>query len=201
LSEHAETDTIYNGADDNASGTTGLLLAAEAFASLPPEARPERSMLFISFSGEEKGLYGSRAYVASPMVPIDSTVAMLNMDMIGRNGRDSISVAGRTRSKDLAALVEKANAAEPFTLAYNLEDMFFRSDQASFASKRIPVVFFSSGLHADYHHVSDSPEKIDNAKLAHVARLCFRTAWLVGESPARPAYDVANDAASSAFSD
>jgi hypothetical protein len=187
-------DSIFNGADDNASGTTGLLLDAEAFGSLSPEDRPARSIIFLAFSGEEKGLYGSRAYAAHPSVPNARVAAMLNMDMIGRNSPDSISIAGRSRSPELAAMAEEANAAEPMTIAYNLEDMFFRSDQASFADKKIPVLFFSTGEHADYHKVTDSPDKIDNVKLARIARLCFRTAWLVAESPDRPSYhDVVTD--------
>jgi hypothetical protein len=183
-----EGDSIYNGADDNASGTAGLLLNAEAFGGLAPDKRPARSIIFIAFSGEEKGLYGSRAYVANPSVPNSQVVAMLNMDMIGRNYPDSVSVAGRSRSPQLAAVMEEANAAEPMTVAYNLEEMFFRSDQASFAAEQIPVLFFSSGEHADYHQVSDSPDKIDNTKVARIARLCFRTAWMVGEMQDRPAY-------------
>ena len=194
-----EIDTIYNGADDNASGTTALLLNAEAFGSLPQERRPARSILFIAFSGEEKGLFGSRAYVAEPLVPIEKTVAMLNMDMVGRNHPDSVSIAGRSRSPELSAMAEEANRSEPMTIAYDLEGMFFRSDQASFAQKQIPVLFFSSGQHPDYHMVSDSPDKIDNQKLAHIARLCFRTAWLVAESPDRPKYDVSGDKGTAFF--
>jgi Zn-dependent M28 family amino/carboxypeptidase len=183
-----ERDSIYNGADDNASGTAGLLLDAEAFGGLAPDRRPARSVIFIAFSGEEKGLYGSRAYVANPSVPNSEVVAMLNMDMIGRNNPDSVSVAGRSRSPQLADVMEQANAVEPMRVAYNLEEMFFRSDQASFAAEKIPVLFFSSGEHADYHQVSDSPDKIDNTKLAHIARLCFRTAWMVADMEERPAY-------------
>lgn len=194
-------DTIYNGADDNASGTTALILAAEAFASLPVEERPARSILFIAFSGEEKGLYGSRAFVANPSVPLGSIVAMLNMDMVGRNHRDSISVGGFTRSKDLAALAEVANQAEPMILAYDLEHMFSRSDHASFAAKRIPSLFFSSGLHPDYHQVTDSPEKVDNVKVARVARLCFRTAFEAANVETRPRYEPLKESGESYFFD
>ncbi len=195
----SQIDTIYNGADDNASGTTGLLMVAEAFGALSPEQRPARSILVIAFSGEEKGLFGSRAYVAAPLVPYEKTVAMLNMDMIGRNNPDSVSVAGKSRSPELAAMGEEANRAEPMTMAYDLEDMFFRSDQASFAAKQIPSLFFSSGLHPDYHQVSDSPDKIVHGKLAHIARLCFRTAWIVAESPVRPIYDTAGESGAPLF--
>jgi hypothetical protein len=181
-------DTIYNGADDNASGTAGLMMLAEAFASLPPAARPARSIIFVAFSGEEKGLYGSRAFVAQQPVPNGRIAAMINMDMIGRNGRDSISAAGRSRSPELFELLEQANRVEPMTIAEDLEGFFFRSDQASFAAKKIPVLFLSSGEHEDYHQVTDSPDKIEYDKLAHVARLCFRTCWLAAESPTRASF-------------
>ncbi len=96
-------------------------------------------------------------------------------------------------------MAEQANQAEPITLVYDLEPMFFRSDQASFAQKQIPVLFFSSGMHPDYHQVGDSPDKIENGKLAHIARLCFRTAWLVAETPSRPRYDTSGDVGESMF--
>ncbi len=188
------TDTIYNGADDNASGTAGLMMMAEAFASLPPESRPARSVVFVAFSGEEKGLYGSRSFVLRDVVPTGKIVAMINMDMIGRNAHDSVSVAGRSRSPELFRILEEANRAEPMALVENLESFFFRSDQASFAARRVPVLFFSSGEHVDYHQVSDAPEKIDYAKLVRIARLGFRTSWLVAESPDRPGFiDVKSD--------
>lgn len=181
-------DTIYNGADDNASGTAGVMMMAEAFASLPPSARPARSVIFIAFSGEEKGLFGSRAFVAGESIPNEKIRAMINLDMIGRNNPDSVSFAGKSRSPELYALLEQANQSEPMTLANDLESFFFRSDQASFAAKKIPVLFLSTGEHEDYHQVSDSPDKIDYGKLAHVARLCFRTAWLAAESTDRFSY-------------
>lgn len=188
-SEREDIDTIYNGADDNASGTSALLLNARAFGSLPLKDRPARSILFIAFSGEEKGLYGSRAYIAEPSVPVERMAAMLNMDMIGRNHRDSVSVGGGSRSSQLAAMVVEANRAEPMKLVYDLEDMLHRSDQASFMSRSIPVVFLSAGQHADYHRVTDEIERINKKKVAHIARLCFRIAWLVAESPQPPAWE------------
>ena len=178
-------DTIYNGADDNASGTAALLMIADALGSLAADERPDRSVLLIAFSGEERGLYGSRAYVAFPLVPNASLVAMINMDMIGRNAPDSVSVGGWSRSKGLGEIVEQANAAEPMGLGREMEGFFGRSDQASFAAVGVPSIFLSSGLHADYHRVTDAPEKIDAGKLAHVARLCLRTAWLAAGSAGR----------------
>ncbi|MBS1913365.1 MAG: M28 family peptidase [Bacteroidetes bacterium] len=179
-------DTIFNGADDNASGTAAMLLAAEAFASLRNDQRPARSLLFIAFSGEEKGLYGSRAYVERPSVPNRDVAAMINLDMVGRNQPNRLSVAGTTRSTLLDEMLAKANRDEPMDLAFDLEQMFSRSDQASFAACGIPVLFFSSGLHPDYHRPGDEPQKIDVAKVAHVARLAARTAWVIAEWPERP---------------
>lgn len=197
--ERATIDTIYNGADDNASGTAGLMLAARAFGVLPRDGRAARSVLFIAFSGEEKGLFGSRAYAAQPAVPLERTVAMLNMDMIGRNHPDSISVGGLSRSAGLAAVIEEANRAEPMMLAYDLEEMFYRSDQASFAVRKVPAIFLSSGLHGDYHQVTDEADRIDNGKIARVARLCFRTVWLLAELPVRPVFDTVDEDIPSLF--
>lgn len=184
----APIDSIYNGADDNASGTTGLLMAAEAFSHAP--THPRRSILFVAFSAEEKGLLGSKAFVATPPVPLSGMVAMLNMDMIGRNNMDSLSVGGNTRSPELAAWNEEENShlQRPFTLAYNIEEYFFRSDQANFAMKKIPVLFYHSGEHEDYHKVSDEVAKINFPKLVQAAQLCTRVAWRVAEEYKRPTY-------------
>jgi len=179
-------DSIYNGADDNASGTTGVLEVAKAFC-INPE-RPRRSILFITFAGEEKGLYGSEAYTEEPLFPLKQTVAMLNMDMIGRNNPDSLSIGGNTRSPELTKIVEEENKNIGFTLAYNIEQYFGRSDQAAFARRKIPVLFFFTGEHPDYHKVSDSPDKINYEKLARVAKLCFLTAWRVANMEGRPTY-------------
>ncbi len=182
----AGQDSIFNGADDNASGTTGVLEVAKAFAA--GKMRPKRSLLFITFAGEELGLLGSQAYVRSPTLTLEKTAAMLNMDMIGRNGPDTVSIGGTTRSPDLVAINERANKQVGLTLMYNIEKDFFRSDQASFAQKKIPVLFYHTGEHADYHKVSDNPEKIDTEKLSKIARLVFLTAWEIANVETRPAY-------------
>ncbi|HVK39669.1 MAG TPA: M28 family peptidase [Candidatus Kapabacteria bacterium] len=184
----APEDTIFNGADDNASGTSAVILAARAFASLAPEDQPSRSILFVAFTAEELGLFGSRAFVANPPVETRQMVAMLNMDMVGRNAIDTISVGGLSRSPDLAAILAAANEPEPFVLLDDIEQDFYRSDQAPFARAGIPVLFFHSGEHSDYHKVGDNPDRLDNAKVAKVARLAFRTAWMVSESPGRPGF-------------
>lgn len=184
----AAADTIYNGADDNASGTTAVLLAAKALGGLRSSERPKRSILFITFSGEEKGLFGSRAWVADPLLPNEKCVAMLNMDMVGRNAGDSVLVGGRSVSTDMLDIVEVANRAEPMKIGYTIEQFMFRSDQASFAQERIPVVFLSGGLHKDYHRASDEPARINLKKVARIARLVCRAAWQVAQSETRPAY-------------
>ena len=177
------TDSVFNGADDNASGTTGLLMAAEALAT--SAQRPDRSVVFVAFSGEEKGLYGSRAYVDASPLPLDSCVAMVNMDMIGRCENNKLSIGGNERCPDMIAINEEENAslARPMTLAYDIERYFFRSDQASFARRRIPVIFFFTGEHADYHKLTDHIEKINFDDLSNIARLATRVTWRVTQQP------------------
>ncbi|MFQ5605884.1 MAG: M28 family peptidase [bacterium] len=167
-------DYIFNGADDNASGTVGLLEVAEAFTLAEP---PQRSVIFIAFAGEEKGLFGSRFYVEKPLWPISKTKAMLNMDMIGRNAGDQVTIVGFSRSPDLNEINTEENKKIGLKLEYNGEQFFRRSDQYQFARKGIPVLFYNTGEHEDYHKVSDNPDKINEGKVAMIARLVFRTAW------------------------
>lgn len=170
----AGQDTIFNGADDNASGTTGLLEVARAFTAAP--TRPHRSVLFVAFSGEEKGLFGSRSYAANPLVSLSQCSAMLNMDMIGRNDPDSLELGGAGHSPELTALAEQENSEIGLKIKES-DDFTGRSDQASFSAKKIPVLFFFTGEHKDYHQVTDSPDKINFEKLVRIATLCFRTSW------------------------
>ena len=169
-------DYIFNGADDNASGTTGLLEVAAAFGSMP--VRTRRSVLFIAFAGEEKGLLGSHAYVEEPLFPLDSTVAMLNMDMIGRNGEDSLYVLGEEESPDLAGIARDNNRRVGFTLIGQTHELG-GSDHMSFLKKSIPSLFFHSGLHPEYHKVTDEASLINERKLSNVAKLVFLTAWSI----------------------
>ena len=171
------TDTIYNGADDNASGTTGVMEIAEAYTL--NDAKPRRSMLFMAFAGEEKGLLGSKAYVDNPLFPVKQHVAMFNLDMIGRNSADTLSIGGNSRCPELAKINEEENQQIGFALQYNIESFFFRSDQASFAQEKIPVLFYFTGEHKDYHRVTDHADKINYEKLSRIARLCFLTSWRV----------------------
>jgi hypothetical protein len=170
-------DYIYNGADDNASGTTGVLTVAEAFSKM--KIKPKRSILFITFTAEEIGLYGSKAYVQNPLFPLDKTTAMLNMDMIGRNHPDTLFLEGARMSPDLTQIVQNENKGLGFSLILKDEAYLGSSDHANFYYKKIPFVFFFSGLHADYHSVLDNPDKIDLTKLVKVSKLVFKTAWYI----------------------
>lgn len=181
-------DTIYNGADDNASGTTGLIMLAEAFAKSP--VKPKRSVVFLAFSGEEKGLLGSKAFVEYSPIALGKVTAMINLDMIGRNNPDSLSIGGKSRCPEFSAINEDENSKlpKPFILAYDIEHFFFRSDQASFANKKIPVLFYFTKEHADYHGLGDEPNKIDYDKLTRITTLCARTLWRVANLEKRLLY-------------
>ena len=172
----ATGDSIYNGADDDASGTSAVLEIAQAFASM--QTRPKRSIIFLLVSGEEKGLYGSAHFVANPPVPVKQIVANINIDMIGRNASDSTVAIGMDYTS-LGPVMHEVNKRHPelkLTVAPDLwpsENLFVRSDHFNFAKAEIPAIFFTSGLHADYHKPSDEPETIDNDKLSRTAQLLF----------------------------
>ncbi len=180
----AQEDSIYNGADDNASGTVGIMEVAKAFGL--SRNKPNRSILFIAFCGEEKGLLGSRYYVDNPIFPIEKTVAMVNLDMIGRNSIDSLILIGWSYSEDMKRLAEEENKVIGFKFSYDGEKDFPRSDQANFARKGVPVIFFHSGEHEDYHKVSDEVNKINISKIEKVAKLCYRVVYRLANSRIRP---------------
>ncbi|HEY5547181.1 MAG TPA: M28 family peptidase [Gemmatimonadaceae bacterium] len=183
-------DSIWNGADDDASGTAGVLALAEALAKAPPR----RSIIFLTVSGEEHGLWGSSWFTSHPPVPVDRIVANLNLDMIGRNWKDSIVVIGLEHS-DLGGTLAKVNAAHPelgitaMRDPWPQENFFGRSDHYNFARRGIPALFFFNGVHADYHQPSDSPEKIDAEKESRVVRLIYHMAVAVANAPARPQWN------------
>lgn len=185
-------DSINNGADDDGSGTVGLMELAEAFGQ--KKARPMRSILIVGVSGEEKGLWGSAWFTAHPTVPIDSMVADLNIDMIGRNWKDTIAVIGREHS-NLGAMLDSVAAQHPQLDMTPVADMwpeeglYFRSDHYNFARKGVPILFFTSGLHADYHQPSDSPDKIDSEKEARLLQLLFYLGEDVANSASRPQWN------------
>ncbi len=169
-------DLIFNGADDNASGTTALMAVAAAFGHSP--VKPRRSVLLIAFAAEERGLLGSQSYVEDPLFPLENTVAMVNLDMVGRNSLDSLSVIGGAKSPDLAQIAKEENSKVGFNLV--IENLSSGgSDHMSFQRKSIPFLFFFSGFHPDYHKVTDHAELLNIPKIARVATLTFRTAWRV----------------------
>jgi hypothetical protein len=182
-------DSIYNGADDNASGTSAVLEAARAFASLSEV--PPRSIMFVMVSGEEKGLLGSMYFVQNPPVPVRQMVANINADMVGRNAPDTVVAIGQDYSS-LGPAVQRVAAANPglgLVVAPDLwpeEQLFFRSDHFSFAAREIPAIFFTTGLHPQYHRPSDQAHLIDNDKLARVARLLFKVGHEIAVTPQRP---------------
>lgn len=185
-----QKDSIWNGADDDASGTAGVLALAEAFAKAPPR----RSMIFLTVSGEEQGLWGSAWFTGNPPVPISKIVANLNLDMIGRNWKDSIVVIGQEHS-DLGATLAKVNAAYPdlgvtaMRDPWPQESFFTRSDHYNFARRGVPALFFFNGVHDDYHQPSDSPDKIDAEKEARIVRLIYHVSLAVANSPTRPKWN------------
>jgi Zn-dependent M28 family amino/carboxypeptidase len=184
--QHTEgEDYIFNGADDNASGTCAVLGVAAGLGSLP--SKPKRSILLMAFAGEEKGLYGSLYYTNHPLLSLESTVAMLNIDMVGRNGRDSLLLIGGEASPDIDSIARVENARVGFVL---VDDILTAggSDHMSFQKKNIPSLFFHSGLHADLHKVTDNPDKIDVIKLTQASRLVFLTAVHIANDTHRYRY-------------
>ncbi len=182
-------DSIFNGADDDASGTIGIVALARAFAQ--PGARPKRSMIFVTVSGEEKGLWGSAYFAANPPVPVGQMVANINMDMIGRNWTDTVVVIGKEHS-DLGQTLNAVTSAHPELGMATIDDIwpeqnfYGRSDHFNFARKGVPILFFFNGTHADYHRVSDSPDKIDYEKMSRIARLGFFLGTEIANRAARP---------------
>ncbi|MGI8733472.1 MAG: M20/M25/M40 family metallo-hydrolase [Pyrinomonadaceae bacterium] len=202
-------DAIYNGADDDGSGTTALLAMAEALAKAA--ARPKRSVIFIWHAGEEKGLWGSRYFVENPTVPLDKIVTQLNIDMIGRSkkagdtnpknkeltGPNEIYVIGsKMMSTELGGLSESVNK-DYLNLSFNYKyddpndpnRFFFRSDHFNYARKGIPIIFYFDGEHEDYHRPGDHADKIDYEKMEKVTRTVYMMLWELGNRPTRPAVD------------
>jgi hypothetical protein len=179
--EHAPgEDYIFNGADDNASGTTTVLGVAAAFGAA--QEHPRRSVLLMTFAGEEKGLFGSEYYARTPLFPLSKTTAMLNMDMVGRNAEDSLTLIGGGPE----SVIEKITREENESIGFVLVDELLTSggsDHQSFSKRSVPVLFYHSGLHPDYHKVTDHAEAINMNKVAKVARLVYRTAWRLADAP------------------
>ena len=200
----ARRDSINNGADDDGSGTVAVLEIAEAFAK--GNAKPKRSILFVWHTGEEKGLLGSRYFTDNPTVPRDSIVAQINIDMIGRGAMTDLPagsarylqiVGSRRLSTELGDLVETLNRAEriPFTFDYaydangHPDNIYCRSDHYNYARYGIPVVFLTTGLHGDYHQVTDEAQYIDYPHLARVTQFAFGLVHHVADLDHRPVVD------------
>ncbi len=193
-------DEIYNGADDNGSGTVTILqLAQAAMQSTFELTGPERSIVFLWVCGEEKGLLGSEYYAANPIFPLANTIANVNVDMVGRvdekyaDNPDYIYVIGSDRlSSDLHKINEDVNQKySQLTLDYTYNDendpnkYYYRSDHYNFAKNGIPAIFYFNGTHDDYHRTSDTVEKINFDKMANVGKLIFHTVWELANRPER----------------
>lgn len=185
-------DSIFNGADDNASGTAAVIEVAEAMVALP--TAPKRSMIFLVVSGEEQGLWGSEWYAEHPSAPIEDLVADFNTDMVGRNWTDTIVAIGKEHS-DLGETLNRVNDLHPELRMTAIDDLwpeerfYFRSDHYNFARKGVPVLFFFNGTHEDYHGRDDEPESIDAEKAARIARLVFYLGVEVGNAAERPKWN------------
>lgn len=204
-----EKGRIFLGADDNASGTTALLELSGAFQRNP--AKPGRSILLAAWGAEEIGLLGSRHYVRRPPVPLQQTVAMFQMDMIGRNAqhganlvgdlpgqrekdnRNSLNVFGASVAPVLRDLIERSNAETGLDLGFHAEpksmDLMRRSDHWPFLKRGIPALFLFTGFHPDYHRATDTADKINFSKLENILKLVYLTVWELGEARRRPEVD------------
>jgi Zn-dependent M28 family amino/carboxypeptidase len=185
--------TFFPGADDNGSGTVGVMEVAKAFAAAKKAGKgPRRTILFMAFAAEEKGLLGSNYYSQHPIFPLSNTVTCLNMDMIGRiddkhlegNHNYIHAIGSDMLSSELKAINEKANKEyTQMELDYMYDDpndpmrIYYRSDQYNLAKHGIPVIFFFSGLHPDYHTPNDTVDKIDFPMMVKREKLVFHTAW------------------------
>jgi hypothetical protein len=176
---------IHPGADDNASGTAGVLELARLLA--PEKGKLERGILFMSFAGEELGLLGSADWVKEPTKPLDKCVAMLNMDMIGRIKDDKVYIGGVGTGTTFKKLLEEANGHEGFKIEYS-QGGYAASDHTSFVSKKIPVLFFFSGLHSDYHKPSDTWDKINGASAAKLLDMVENVGVKLANATDRPTF-------------
>ncbi len=207
LPDSTKGDRVYNGADDDGSGTTGIMEIARAFAKAKKDGHgPRRSILFLSNVGEEEGLLGSGYYTDHPVIPLANTITDLNIDMIGRVGADYIGKPDSANtvyiigSSMLSTGLHKANedANNRYTkldLDYKYDDpndpnrFYYRSDHYNFAKHGVPIIFYFNGVHADYHQLGDEVSKINFPLLAKRAQLVFYTAWDLLNADNRPVVD------------
>ena len=197
-------DTIYNGADDDGSGTVAVLALAKAFAQAKKDGHgPRRSILFVLMTAEEEGLFGSEYYTAHSVIPLANTIADLNIDMVGRTDRKHspkrhfVCIVGSDKlSSELHAINEAANRDYThleldyhFNIPGEPEHIYYRSDHYNFARRKVPVIFYTTGEHVDYHKATDDVEKIEFDKLAERAQLVFHTAWTLANREQRIVVD------------
>jgi len=197
---------VYNGADDDGSGTVSLLEIAQAFAMAKENGQgPKRSILFLHVTGEEKGLYGSKYYTENPLFSLGNTITNLNIDMIGRIDKDHeeedkndyIYLIGSDRlSTELHQISEEVNNKYTklnLDYRYNAKDdpnrFYYRSDHYNFAKHSIPIIFYFNGVHDDYHQITDTPDKIEYDLMTKRAKLVFYTAWEVANREKRLVVD------------
>ena len=195
-----EEGNIYNGADDDGSGTIAILEIAQAFQEATKNGQgPKRSVLFLHVTGEEIGLYGSKYYSENPLFPLENTVCNLNIDMVGRvdpdkvDNPDYIYLIGSDRlSQELHDVSEEVNTKYvnlELDYKFNAEDdpnrFYYRSDHYNFAKNNIPVIFYFNGTHEDYHKMTDTPDKIDYPLMAKRTQLIFQTAWEIANREGR----------------
>lgn len=197
---------VFNGADDDGSGTVALIELAEAFQLAKKAGKgPKRSVLFLHVTGEEHGLLGSEYYSNHPVFPLQNTVANLNIDMIGRSdaanlGKNYVYVIGSAMlSSELKKITETANRdTHNLELNYMYDDpadpqkLYYRSDHYNFAKHNIPIAFFFDGIHEDYHKTTDDADKIDYELLKKRTQLIFKTAWELANRDARIVVDGKN---------
>ena len=210
--EGTTSDGIFNGADDDASGVAGLLEIAEAYALAARRGqRPRRSILLAAWNAEERGMLGAWAYTEQPLAPLDRTIAVLNMDMIGRNeevpengGRrfnglepqtaesnaNAVNLLGYSYSNDLRAAAEAANIETGLQLRFRYDDsesnLLRRSDHWPFLARGVPALFVHTGLHPDYHTARDQPETLDYDKMSRVVQMVYEMSWSLAQGDTRP---------------
>jgi len=181
---------IHPGADDNASGTAGVLELARLLA--PERGRLKRSILFMNFAGEELGLLGSAEWVKEPTRPLSKAVAMINMDMIGRIRDDKVYIGGVGTGSTFKSVLEQAQKEAPFKIEYSAGG-YSSSDHTSFVTKKIPVLFFFSGLHSDYHKPSDTWDKINSASAARLLDMVESVATQLADTDHPPTFQVVTE--------
>ena len=181
----SQVGTVHPGADDNASGTAGVIELARWFSKQPQQ---QRGILFITFAGEELGLLGSNYYTGHPLLPLENAVAMLNMDMIGRIRGGKVYVNGTGTGSTLDKLVESVKAPDSFKIDLSEATGYGGSDHMSFTVKQVPVLFFFSGLHGDYHKPSDTWDKIDAPDAAKLLGYVAQIATRLANDPERPKF-------------